>query len=575
MFRRSGIGAVGYRAGDAVQLLFHGRGFRAGRVLDFLEERIHFLPEGGRIAVVIGYDIAGFRCRLGSYVGLCPILHGIGHGVLVVSTLFHGAFRIGLRIVANIGNLLADFVGGKNVFADGFVIPGILVTSVFIKRRFRSQLFRTSVKVFGMDFSTGDFRKVIGIHAAGQGPGIEFAVYLQIAANRGIARGRYGCGFNGSDVGQVAALQGGRAIGNAAALDLAGSNHIPVDVGCSVDAGCSINGQATSGDVARHGKAGPRQGSVCVDIAKGRDVARRSYGTTGDGSGRVDVAIGHGRNAIRQGSALYRPGRGHIPGSHVAIGIHGEFAVGAFDAAVRVEGCLGRRGSIAAGIEPVGVLDGAVQAYFNSVFTEGNLVFAALVQYQLGRRFFVPTNFPIGIHAGGNLLQDTVVIEGQSAVHRAVQRRIGCGPSRGFLFIRCLTGVGFFQDFCMQSRIRLLHSGLVGGDIALIGGDIVRIGFNLVAMRVDQLESLVHIGGRGPIPQGDHIIRSGNSRRIDGRRRGCQRGRHPRTHDNSGGQCGHGGFCIPFACVLRDDDIRMPDFTPNDTVRFVHNALLS
>ena len=102
----------------------------------------------------------------------------------------------------------------------------------------------------------------------------------------------------------------------------------------------------------------------------------------------------------------------------------------------------------------------------------------------------------------------------------------------------------------------------------------VRIGFNLVAMRVDQLESLVHIGGRGPIPQGDHIIRSGNSRRIDGRRRGCQRGRHPRTHDNSGCQCGHGGLGIPFACVFRDDDIRMPDFTPNDTVRFVHKTTL-
>ena len=206
LFRRSGIGAVSYRAGDVVQLLFHGRGFRAGRVLDFLEERIHFLPEGGRIAVVIGHDIAGFRCRLGSYVGFCPILHGIGHGILVVITLFHGAFRMGLRMVANIGNLLADFVGGKDARADGFVIPGILVTSVFIKRRFRSQLFRTSVKVLGMDFSAGDCRVVIGINTAGQGPGIEFASDFQVAADFGIASSRYGCGFNGSDVGQVAAL---------------------------------------------------------------------------------------------------------------------------------------------------------------------------------------------------------------------------------------------------------------------------------------------------------------------------------------------------------------------------------
>ena len=126
----------------------------------------------------------------------------------------------------------------------------------------------------------------------------------------------------------------------------------------------------------------------------------------------------------------------------------------------------------------------------------------------------------------------------------------------------------------LNSGLVVRNGARIGRNIGLVGGDIVRIVFNLVAMRVDQLESLVHIGGRGPIPQGDHIIRSGNSRRIDGRRRGCQRGRHPRTHDNSGCQCGHGGLGIPFACVFRDDDIRMPDFTPNDTVRFVHKTTL-
>ena len=121
-----------------------------------------------------------------------------------------------------------------------------------------------------MDLAARDFRIVIGINTAGQGLGIEFASNFQVAANFGIAGSGKGFGFNGLGAGQVAALQSGRAIGNAAALDFAGGGHIPVD------GGRSIGGQAASGDIARHGKAGPRQGSACVDIAKGRNVARRS-----------------------------------------------------------------------------------------------------------------------------------------------------------------------------------------------------------------------------------------------------------------------------------------------------------
>ena len=84
LFRRSGIGSVGHRAGDAAQLLFHGGGFRTGCVPDFLEDGIDSLPEGGRIAAGVGHDIAGFRCRLGCHVGVVPIPHGVGDGVLAI-----------------------------------------------------------------------------------------------------------------------------------------------------------------------------------------------------------------------------------------------------------------------------------------------------------------------------------------------------------------------------------------------------------------------------------------------------------------------------------------------------------
>ena len=173
-------------------------------------------------------------------------------------------------------------------------------------------------------------------------------------------------------------------------------------------------------------------------------------------------------------------------------------------------------------------------------------------------------------------------VAGVSRNSAGIRRNVGrVGRNSGLVggdiaLISCDVGrIGLNSGLVVRNGARIGRNSIgIGRNSGLVGGDIVRIGFNLVAMRVDQLESLVHIGGRGPIPQGDHIIRSGNSRRIDGRRRGCQRGRHPRTHDNSGCQCGHGGLGIPFACVFRDDDIRMPDFTPNDTVRFVHKTTL-
>ena len=444
-----------------------------------------------------------------------------------------------------------------------------------------------------------------------------------------------------------------------------------------------------------------------MDIAKGRDVARRRNRAAGNGSGRVDVAIGNGRNAIGQSTAFNGSGAGidvaavgaEFPalgvdvaaagldytaagldgpavGGNIAIGTYREFTIGPLDAAVRVEGGLGCRRRIAAGIEPVRILYGAVQAYFNPVFAEGDLVFLVFVQHQLGRRFLGGNNGPVRIHAGGDLLQDIIAIQAQAAVHRICQCGIRCHTGRRFFFIRRLTGIGFFLDFQLQGIIRLVqgrircfavscflvdaglqirirlvqgresidHSRVQAGKVAAhctqsrigldkfriqvadvagvsvdlrgigcnvcgigcnvcgigrnvcrigcnvcrvgcnvcgigcnvgrIGSDVEGIGRNSAGIGLNLRQRVVQIAGSGPLRQYDDIIRGVDLYGIDFRR--CrQRGRHPRTHDNSGGQCGHGGFCIPFACVLRDDDIRMPDFTPNDTVRFVHNALLS
>ena len=229
------------------------------------------------------------------------------------------------------------------------------------------------------------------------------------------------------------------------------------------------------------------------------------------------------------------------------------------------------------GIEPINY--GRVQ---------GGKVFAHLAQHRIGIDDFriqfanvagVSRN-SAGIRRNvGRVGRNSGLVGGDIALISCDVGRIGLNSglvARNSVRMGCNSvGIGRNGARIGRNSVGIGRNGArIGRNSGLVGGDIVRIGFNLAAMRVDQLESLVHIGGRGPIPQGDHIIRSGNSRRIDGRRRGCQRGRHPRTHDNSGCQCGHGGLGIPFACVFRDDDIRMPDFTPNDTVRFVHKTTL-
>ena len=549
LFRRSGIGPVGYRAGDAAQLLFHGGEFRAGRVLDFLEERVYSLAEGGSIAICIRHDIAGFRCRLEGHVGLVPVLYGIGHGVLVVRNLAHSGFCIRRRVIASIRKFLADAVGSNRALADGIIVLRPSVAAVFVESRCTGLCFARyciQFQIHGLRLAAIDGGVVVCIHRTGKSLRIKGSVdgkvfvYGQVSPNRSVARSFQRSRFHsaGGLDGSGSYLQSGA--GDLAAADSPSPNiqalagNVPSHCQIATYGSTMIDLQCIGGCIAGIGQTIGREGPAYRCIA-GSGQGTESAGSAGDGgacnSAAVDVSAlgiqagtGNGftrniscRNDIMgidvagcsQISILERSYTvcqfisgdgtaaciditavgtecpslgvdisaagldytaigldGTTLGCHVASGIHGEFAIGAFDAAVRVEGGLGRRGSIAAGIESVGVLDGAVQAYFDALIVQGNLVVIALVQDHFLGIGLGDGHIALVINGSGVLLQNIVVAQAQSAVDDIHQFPIGCFTGCSFVVdiglqgrICCFTGCCFKIDICLELFICFFQVG--------------------------------------------------------------------------------------------------------------------
>ena len=101
-FRIIGDSAVLSSVGDVRFCLFRTGQNIAVAILNFLENLLQVLGDVRFVvisSILAGNYRAGFRCRLGGHVGLIPVFYGIGHGVLVVCPLAHGAFCIHRRIV--------------------------------------------------------------------------------------------------------------------------------------------------------------------------------------------------------------------------------------------------------------------------------------------------------------------------------------------------------------------------------------------------------------------------------------------------------------------------------------------
>ena len=246
-----GIGAVGYGGTDLIYFL-QVDGF-IGSILDIGNGPIGQL--GGGIGVSIGIDNAVsnfiFVIRnLGQYTGCCIF-----------------------RVVAFIGQGLADFICGHAALADGIIIFRPCVAAVFVESRCTGLGFRPHcihLQIHGLRLAAVNGGFVVLIQFAGECLGIEFAFYRKVAFHfcialnsQGTANGSFASGFQGTS------------------LDFSGF----------------------------HCAGGPDKTVACIDIT--------SVGTKCSTLG-IDVAVADGSFAISQSTGSNLFGSGQI--CHLCIG---------------------------------------------------------------------------------------------------------------------------------------------------------------------------------------------------------------------------------------------------------------
>ncbi|WP_417082824.1 hypothetical protein [Mitsuokella jalaludinii] len=139
---------------------------------------------------------------------------------------------------------------------------------------------------------------------------------------------------------------------------------------------------------------------------------------------------------------------------------------------------------ICAGIETVLVHDSTIQAYFDALIAQGNLVVLAFIQDHFLGIGLGGGHIALVINGSGVLLQNIVIAQAQSAVDGFHQFGIGCFTGYGFVvdiglqglicfFAGCcfviniclqgivcfLTGCCFIVDICLQLLIRIFQIG--------------------------------------------------------------------------------------------------------------------
>ena len=255
------------------------------------------------------------------------------------------------------GSAFFIVVDGAFFFAAIFRADGILVGGDFTGCHFRAAALYVVV-TYNTNLGHVDF---IHIQLAGNGQG---------TANGSVASGGNGFSAQVLHTGKVAILHGCRAIGDALTLDSA------VCVNVTDKGSTGPRNGAVCVNVTDKGSTGPRNGAVCVNITQCRDVARRSYGAAGYRS------VAHG-STLTVGYCFAGDG---CLGSDISVFIYGEGPVGPFDLAVSLESRHCRISCIATGIETVFIHDSTIQAHFDALIAEGNLVFAIFVQHQFIHR---------------------------------------------------------------------------------------------------------------------------------------------------------------------------------------------
>ena len=293
------------------------------------------------IESVIAQVGGGFVLSIGIGCGTLDARAFYSQNTLVPLTICIGSFGPS-------GSAVFIVVDGAFFFAAIFQADGILVGSDFTGCHFRAAALYVVVT----------YNTILG-H-------VDF-IHIQLAVNRQVAVGGDGFSTQVLHTGDVAILHGCRAIRDALTLDITAGGQ------------ATGNGGAACRQSALDRSIGPRNVAACVNVTQCRDVARRSYGAAGYRS------VAHG-STLTVGYCFAGDG---CLGSDISVFIYGEGPVGPFDLAVSLESRLCLISCIATGIEPVFVHDSTIQAHFDAIFAEGNLVLAIFIQHQCFHRIRV------------------------------------------------------------------------------------------------------------------------------------------------------------------------------------------
>ena len=226
--------------------------------------------------------------------------------------------------------------------------------------------------------------------------------------------------------------------------------------------------------------------AACIDITAvgtkcstlGIDVSATSLNKTAIG---FNVAVADGSFAISQSTGSNLSGSGQIChtgdcacGSdvhiadfagcccHFAVCIHGERAACALDGAISLESCLCLISCITAGIETVFVHDSTIQAYFDTLIAQGNLVVLAFIQDHFCDVDPLGSYIAAVIDFGGVFLENVVIAQADATVHSFRQFLISTDAGCFFRCVSICAGLGFIGIRLVQSRKAVGHIGVDG-----------------------------------------------------------------------------------------------------------------
>ena len=145
-----------------------------------------------------------------------------------------------------------------------------------------------------------------------------------------------------------------------------------------------------------------------------------------------------------------------------AICIHGELAICALDGAISLESCLCLISCITAGIKTVFVHDSTIQAHFDALIAQGNLVVPIFIQDHFCDVGLLGSYIAIVIDVGGVFLENVVIAQADATVHSFRQFLISTDAGCFFRCVSICAGLGFIGIRLVQSRKAVGHIGVDG-----------------------------------------------------------------------------------------------------------------